>query len=94
MKTNVVQFALVFAVYYLVVTQFFDKTIRPVGKKLQRDLIPLPKDVIDIWVLVAGSLFPMLSVVRARESDWDPKASRGAMASFLGVALGMIVNVH
>lgn len=89
-----IQFSLVIIIYYLLVTQFFDKSVRPIGKKLQRDIITLPKDAIGVWVLVAGSLFPMLSVVKARESDWDPKESLGAMASFLGVVLGMIVNVH
>lgn len=80
--------------YYFLVTHFFENSVKPVGKKLQKDLIPLPKDAIKIWVLVAGSLFPMMSIVRARESDWDPKESLAAMASFLGVFLGMIVNVN
>ncbi len=88
------QFALVIVVYFLLLARFFERSVRPVTRKLQVDLIPFPRDLVQAWVLVAGALFPMMSIVRARESDWDPKESLGAMATFLGVALGMCVNVH
>lgn len=89
-----IQFGLAIVVYFLLVNTFFDRTIKPVGKKLQRDLIYLPKDIIKIWLLVAAVLFPMSAFNRARESDWDFRTSLPALANLLGVVLGMITNVH
>lgn len=89
-----IQFALAIIVYFLLVNNFFDGTIKPVGKKLQRDLIYLPKDIIKVWLLVAAVLFPMSAFNRARESDWDFRTSLPALANLLGVVLGMITNVH
>lgn len=89
-----IQFALAIIVYFLLVNNFFDTTIRPVGKKLQRDIIYLPKNVIKIWLLVAAVLFPMSAFNRARESDWDLTTSLPALANILGVILGMVTNVH
>lgn len=89
-----IQFTLVIIVYFLLVNNFFDRTIRPVSKKLQRDLIYLPKDVIKIWLLVAAILFPMGAFNRARESDWEFHASLPALANLLGVILGMVTNIH
>jgi len=88
-----IKFVLVILVYYFFVNQFFDSSVRPVGRKIQRRLIPLPKELISTWILVAGTLFPMMSIVKARQADWQPEESLAAMASFLGVVLGMIVDV-
>lgn len=89
-----IQFSLAIIVYFLLVNNFFDRTIRPIGKKLQRDIIYLPKDAIKIWLLVAAVLFPMSAFNRARESDWDFTTSLPALANLLGVILGMVTNVH
>jgi len=70
-----IKFILVIIIYYFFVNHFFDRSVRPMGRKIQRRLIPLPKELINTWILVAGTLFPMMSIVRARESDWDPKES-------------------
>ena len=89
-----IQFALVVIVYFLLVNNFFDRTIRPVGRTLQKDMIYLPKDLINVWLLVAAVLFPMGAFNRARESDWEFQTSLPAMANLLGVILGMITNIH
>ena len=65
----------------------------PVGKSIQKNYIQFPKEAVGIWVLVSSVLFPMLSVIKAREADWDPSQSLSAMASVLGVVLGMLVDV-
>lgn len=89
-----IQFALVIIVYFLLVNNFFDKSIRPMGQKLQRDMIYLPKDLVKIWLLIAAVLFPMGAFNRARESDWEFRSSLPALANLLGVILGMITNLH
>ena len=91
---EMIQFVLAIAVYFLLMNNFFDRSVRPIGKRLQRDIIPLPKKIITAWLLVAAVLFPMSAFVRARESDWATSESLAAMANLLGVVLGMCVNIH
>ncbi len=89
-----IQFTLVVILYFLLVTKYFDRTIRPVCKNLQKDIIYLPKDLIKVWLLVAAVLFPMGAFNRARQSDWDFQTSLPALANLLGVMMGMITNLH
>ena len=81
------------AVYFALMYFIFDNSIAPVGKKLQRGFIKSPKMLIEIWVLVAGALFPMASFVKARSSDWELSKSLSAMSVLLGVILGMSVEI-
>jgi len=57
-----IKFILVIIIYYFFVNHFFDRSVRPMGRKIQRRLIPLPKELINTWILVAGTLFPMMSI--------------------------------
>lgn len=89
-----IQFVLAIFVYFVVMNQYFDKSVRPIGRKLQKDLIPLPRNVVSMWILVAGCLFPMSSFIKARESDWETKESLAAMSVILGVVLGLLVDIR
>lgn len=89
-----IQFALAIIVYFLFVNNFFDRSVRPVGKKLQLDLIPLPKSLITAWLVIAAVLFPMSAITRARESDWEIHSSLTALANILGIILGMVVQIE
>ncbi len=88
-----ISFVLIIGVYFLLMNKFFHRSVGPVGKSIQKNYIQFPKEAVGIWVLVSSVLFPMLSVIKAREADWDPSQSLSAMASVLGVILGMLVDV-
>lgn len=88
-----IQFALVIIVYYLLMNNFFDRSVRPIGKKLQKNIIPFPKTAVEYYVLLASALYPMLAFIRARESGWSPVESRGATGAIMGIMIGMIVDV-
>lgn len=88
------QFFLAVAGYLFLVTTFFDRGVAPIGKRLQKNIVPLPKKSIDAVVLFASMLYPMMAFVKARESDWSLSESKGAMAVVAGVCLGMISSVE
>lgn len=90
---GMIQFVLAIAAYFLIMNHFFDKSVAPVGKKLQKNLIPFPKRAVDYYVLLASGLYPMMAFIRARESGWAPIESRGATAAMMGILIGMIVDV-
>ncbi|CAM9209130.1 unnamed protein product [Pylaiella littoralis] len=86
------QFVLAVAGYLFLVTRFFDRGVAPIGKRLQRNLIPVPKKSIEMVTLFASMLYPMLAFLKARESGWQAYESRGALAVIAGVVIGMISN--
>lgn len=88
-----IRFILAVAGYLILVSTIFDKGVVPIGKRIQRNIVPLPKKSIDAVVLFASMLYPMLAFVKARESDWNLSDSKGAMAVIAGVCLGMIASV-
>lgn len=87
------QFFLAVAGYLFLVKTFFDRGVAPIGKRLQKNIVPLPKKSIDAVVMFASMLYPMMAFVKARESDWNLSESKGAMAVVAGVCLGMISSV-
>lgn len=89
-----IQFVLAVAGYLLLVRAFFDRGVAPIGKRLQKNIVPLPKDSIDAICLFASMLYPMLAFVKARQSDWSLAESKGALAVVAGVCLGMISSVE
>lgn len=89
-----IQFVLAVAGYLFLVNTFFDRGVAPIGKRLQKNIVPLPKKSIDAVVLFASMLYPMMAFVKARQSDWSLGESRGAMAVVAGVCLGMITTVE
>lgn len=84
-----IQFVLAVVGYLLLVNAFFDRGVAPIGKRLQKNIIPLPKKSIEGVVLFAFMIYPMSAFVKARQSNWKPYESRGAMAVIAGVCLGM-----
>lgn len=93
MLNTMIQLPVVIIAYFTLVYLVFDKSIAPVGKKLQRGYVHSPKQLVNMWVLVAGCLFPALSFVKARKSDWERSESLGAMSVILGLILGMTIDV-
>lgn len=93
MLNTMIQLPVVIIAYFTLVYLVFDKSIAPVGKKLQRGYVHSPKQLVNMWVLVAGAIFPMSSFIRARKSDWEMTESFAAMSVILGVILGMTVDV-
>ncbi|CAN0493176.1 unnamed protein product [Ectocarpus sp. 8 AP-2014] len=89
-----IQFVLAVVGYLLLVRAFFDRGVAPVGKRLQKNIIPLPKNSIDAVCLFASMLYPMMAFVQARKSDWSLGESKGAMAVVAGVCLGMVSSVE
>lgn len=89
-----IHFVIAVALYFLFVNKFFDKSVAPIGKKLQKDIIPFPRDAISIYALLSSCIFPMLAIVKARDGNWETSESLGFSAVVLGVVLGMTVNIH
>ncbi|CAM9214418.1 unnamed protein product [Ectocarpus sp. 4 AP-2014] len=89
-----IQFALAFAGHLFSVNTYFDRGVAPSGKRLQKNIVPLPKKSIDAVVLFASMLYPMMAFVKARQSDWSLGEPRGAMAVVAGVCLGIISSVE
>lgn len=89
-----IQFLLAVAGCLFILLTFFDRGVAPIGKRLQKNIVPLPKKSIDAVVLFASMLYPMLAFVKARQSDWSLDESKGAMAVIAGVCLGMISTVE
>lgn len=89
-----IYFALAIAAYCLLVHTFFDKSVRPIGKKLGADFIPFPQDAVKAWILVATALYSTSSFVKARKSDWELEESMGALSVIMGIMLGFVVRVR
>ncbi|CAM9967028.1 unnamed protein product [Ectocarpus sp. 6 AP-2014] len=88
-----IQFILVVAGYLFLVNRYLDSGVAPVGKRLQKNLIRVPERTIEAVVLFGSMVYPMTACVKARQSDWKPYESRGAMAVIAGVGIGMMSNV-
>lgn len=88
-----IQFVLAVAGYLFFISKFFDRSVAPIGKRLQRNIIPVPKKSIEAVVLFASMIYPMSAFLKARQSDWKPYESRGAMAVIAGVVIGMISSL-
>lgn len=89
-----IQFILVIAGYLFLVRTFFDRGVAPIGKRLQKNIVPIPKKSIEMVILFASMLYPMMAFVKARQSDWSLRDSTSAMAVVAGVILGMISSVE
>lgn len=86
-------FVLCFVLFYALITYNFQSSIRPTLSRLGTNKITLPDRLIEAWLLVTATLFPLNSVLRARKSDFDFKESLSFMALILGVVLGMVADV-
>lgn len=86
-------FILCFVLFYTVFVPRFQTAIKPTLSKLGANKIAMPNQLIESWLLVTATLFPMNSVLRARKSDYDLKESLSFMALIFGVFLGMVADV-
>jgi len=85
-------FFLCFIIFYALVLPRF-QTIKPTLSKLGSNKIEMPNRLIDSWLLITATIFPMQTVLKARKSDFDLKESLSFLALILGVFLGMIADV-
>ena len=86
-------FVLSFIVFYALVVLRFESTISPALSRLGTNKIVLPNRLIEVWLLVTATLFPLNSVLRARKSDFELKETLSFMALLFGVFLGMVADV-
>lgn len=86
-------FILSFIIFYALVLPRFFQTIKPTLSKLGSNKIEMPNRLIDSWLLITATIFPMQTVLKARKSDFDLKESLSFLALILGVFLGMIADV-
>lgn len=87
-------FVLVFVVFYAVMTNRFYTNIRPALEKMSSNVVPFPTRLVDSWILVTNTLFPMQAIMKARRSNWQLDSSLSAMALFLGIILGLTADVN
>lgn len=85
-------FILSFIVFYSIIIPHFH-SIKPTLSKLGANRIAMPSRLIESWLLVTATLFPMNAVLKARKSDYDLRESLGFLATIFGVFLGMIADV-
>lgn len=85
-------FVLSFVIFYALLVPRFQK-IKPTLTKLGSNQISMPNRLIETWLLVTATLFPMNTVLNARKSDYDLKESLSFLALILGVILGMVADV-
>lgn len=86
-------FFMIFVVFYSLIIPRFQTTIKPTLCKLGSNKIAMPNRLIESWLLITATLFPLTSVVKARESGYDLKESLSFLALILGVFLGLIADV-
>lgn len=85
-------FILCFVLFYSFVIPYF-QAIKPTLSKISSNKISLPNRLIDSWLLITATLFPMNAVLRARKSDYNLQESLGFMATILGIVLGLVADV-
>lgn len=86
-------FVLSFVIFYAIIVPRFQGSIKPALTKLGANKIAMPNRLIEIWLLVTATLFPMNSVLKARKSDYDLQESLSFMALIFGIFLGMVADV-
>lgn len=86
-------FLLSFVLFYTIVVNRFDSSIRPTLTKISANTIPLPSKLIQGWLLITSSLFPLNAVLSARKNNFELDESLPFMALIFGVILGMVAEV-
>lgn len=86
-------FILSFVLFYAIIVSRFETSLKPALSKLGTNQIVLPNRLIEIWLLVTATLFPLNSVLSARKSDFQLKETLSFMALIFGVFLGMIADI-
>ena len=86
-------FILTIVLFFSVVVNGFDSSVKPVLNKMTKDVIHLPTNLISSWIIVTQVLFPMNSIIAARKAGFSLKESLPVCAILLGVILGMISDI-
>lgn len=86
-------FILVFVVFYSVMTNRYYANIRPALEKVSSNVIPFPTKLVESWILVTNTLFPMQAIMKARRSNWQLDSSLSSMALFLGIIMGLTAEI-
>ena len=87
-------FILLFVLFYIIVALEFDSYLKPALNKISSNRVKYPSKLIEWWLLITASLFPLNSVLTARRSGFQLKQSLSFMALILGVVLGMVIDVN
>lgn len=87
-------FLLCFILFYAIVINRFDSVIRPTLAKISFSKVSPPDNLINFWLIITSSLFPLNAVLKARKSDYSLDDSLPFMALIFGVMLGMVAEVH
>ncbi|AAR26863.1 FirrV-1-A39 [Feldmannia irregularis virus a] len=87
-------FIVFFIMFYVITILEFDAYLKPALSKMSSNTVKYPSKLIEGWLLVTASLFPLNSVLMARRSGFQLKQSMSFLALILGVILGMIVDVN
>ena len=87
-------FILTIVLFFSVVVNGFDSSIKPVMTKMTKSAIHVPTSLISSWLVVTQVLFPMNSIIAARKADFALKESLPVLAVLLGVILGMVSELN
>lgn len=68
-------------------------TVRHALLGASKNVIPLPTKLIESWLLVTASLFPMQSILTARRSGWELSSSLQVIALILGIIIGFLGDI-
>lgn len=85
-------FILFFIAFYAIVVNRFS-TVRSALLGASQNIIPLPTKLIESWILVTQSLFPLQAILTARKSGWELDSSLQVVALILGVLLGFLADI-
>lgn len=91
--TTMYVFILSFVVFYSLIVLRFETSMKPALTRLGTNKIVLPNRLIEVWLLVTATLFPLNSVLRARKADFEMKETLSFLALIFGVFLGMVADV-
>lgn len=81
-----------FILFYAIAVNRYS-TVKPALLGASKNVIPLPTKLIESWLLVTASLFPMNSILSARKSGWELSGSLQAIALALGIIIGFLGDV-
>lgn len=86
-------FVVSFVLFYALVSLRYQSSIKPALIRLGVNKVQVPNRLVESWLIVTATLFPLNSVLRARRSDYDLKESMSFLALILGVILGLVADV-
>ena len=85
-------FVLFFISFYAIAVNRYSH-LQPALAKASKNVIPLPTQLLDGWVLVTQSIFTLQAILTARKSGWELDKSLQFLAILLGVTLGFLADI-